>query len=83
MNRTQIRRTPRRQLHHILKWVPTKWPTNQWQPIQFSMFASKYGDAFEIIICDLIAKHVKRRVDSNMDNNRQLLKDIEFPSFDA
>jgi hypothetical protein len=30
-----------------------------------------------------IAKHVKRRVDSNMDNNRQLHVDIEFPSFDA
>ncbi len=83
MNRTQIWRTPCRLLHHILKSVPIKWPTNQWQPIQFNMFASKYGNAFEIIICDLIAKHVKRRVDSNMDNNRQLAVDIEFPSFDA
>lgn len=30
-----------------------------------------------------VPKDVKRKVDSNMDNNRQLLVDVEFPGFDA
>jgi hypothetical protein len=30
-----------------------------------------------------VPKDVKRTVDNNMDNNRQLLVDIEFLGFDA